>query len=679
MSDPSRPAPDHTVVTTQRRRLLSGYKRGERFDDHIDTGPEISNVDAVKIVWRAVKLLGHAKGLFATKFLMSTAIWIPGLFLGWFGKIIMDHVILARELDADEALFPPHMKPILRFLEGREPMEIMLMVSIMFFIGLLLIGTRAGGTGAGVHGGRDAASHAENAISSGGSRAGSIWGLAEWWVNVRMNQRVANALRTRLFKRLTRVPMTSVDDQRVGDQIYRVIYDSSEVPEIVYQATFEPFFVFLGYLITLYQLETYENVAPELIWLAWVMFPVVLLSTLPMTRVIRRANHNNRAAGAATTNAMEETMNNIGAVQSLGGMRQETRKFAERSAHQFWRERLAMVIGVALIFFISIFGEAIGLITGYITSGFAITGQLTAGDFFALLGLYESVRGAAGDFGGLWVKLQGAVASLRRVFFFIDYRTEDDTDGDQELAAIGQGVRFEDVDFAYPDGRQALTNINLELAAGELVAFVGPTGAGKTSLAYMIPAFLRATRGRVLIDGVEVGDYALDSLRREVTYVFQEHQLLAESVRDNIRFAKPDATDDEVLAALGAAGCTDFVESLPEGIDTVLGRSGDTLSVGQQQRLSIARGLVRDSKILILDEPTAALDPRTENALVRALHTASEDRLVIVIAHRLSTIRQAGRIVFIEDGEIRDVGDHDTLMAKPDGPYRRYVELQTGP
>ena len=677
MSEPTRPGPDHTVVTTQRRRLLSGYKRGERFDDHIDTGPEISNADAVRIVWRAVKLLVHAKGLFATKFLMSTAIWIPGLFLGWFGKIIMDHVINGRELDADEALFPPHMKPILRFLEGREPMEIMLLVSGMFVVGLLLIGTRGGGTGAGVHGGRDAASHAENAISSGGSRAGSIWGLAEWWVNVRMNQRVANALRTRLFNRLTRVPMTSVDDQRVGDQIYRVIYDSSEVPEIVYQATFEPFFVLLGYLITMYQLETYANVAPELIWLAWVMFPVVLFSTLPMTRVIRRANHNNRAAGAATTNAMEETMNNIGAVQSLGGARQETRKFAERSAQQFWRERLAMVIGVALIFFISLFGEAIGLITGYITSGFAITGQLTAGDFFALMGLYESVRGAAGDFGGLWVKLQGAVASLRRVFFFVDYGTEDDTDGERQLTALGEGVKFDGVDFVYPDGRQALRDINLELGAGELVAFVGPTGAGKTSLAYMIPAFLRATRGRVSIDGVEVGDYALDSLRREVTYVFQEHQLLAESVRDNIRFAKPDATDDEVHAALAAAGCTEFVASLPEGIDTVLGRSGDTLSVGQQQRLSIARGLVRDSKILILDEPTAALDPRTENALVRALHTASAERLVIVIAHRLSTIRQASRIVFVEDGEIRDVGDHDSLMADPNGSYRRYVELQT--
>lgn len=675
----TRPEPDPTVVTTQRRRLLSGYRRGERFDDHIDTGPEISNRAAFKIVLRGVGLLGHAKALFFTKLFMSTALWIPGLFLGWFGKIVVDHVINGQELVADEALFPPHMKPILRFLEGREPMEIMLIVTTLFLVGMVLIGTRAGRTGAGVHGGRDAASHAENAISSGGSGTGSLWGMAEWWVNVRMNQRVANALRTRLFDRLTRVPMTSVDDQRVGDQIYRVIYDSSEVPEIVYQSTFEPFFIFLGYLLTMYQLETtYDNVAPELIWIAWIMFPVVLLSTLPMTRVIRRANHNNRAAGAATTNAMEETMNNIGAVQSLGGTRQETRKFAIRSAHQFWRERLAMVIGVALIFFISIFGESVGLIMGYVTSGFAITGQLSAGDFFALLGLYGGIQEAAGGFGGLWVKLQGGVAALRRVFFFVDYQTEDDIDGHRELASLGKGVEFEGVEFVYPDGRRALGNIDLHLAAGELVAFVGPTGAGKTSLAYMIPAFLRATRGQVRIDGRDIGDYALDSLRREVTYVFQEHQLLGESIRDNIRFAKPDASDEEIHAALATAGCMEFIDGLPDGIDTVLGRSGDTLSVGQQQRLSIARGLVRDSKILILDEPTAALDPRTENALVRALHTASANRLVIVIAHRLSTIRQASRIVFIEDGEIRDVGDHNSLMANADGPYRRYVELQTG-
>jgi ABC-type multidrug transport system fused ATPase/permease subunit len=684
MSDTGDPAQssddDINVVTTQNKRgLLSGFARGETFDDHIDSGPEISNWEAAKIVGRGFKLLKHARGLFVAKLFLSTALWIPGLVLGWFGKIITDHVILGRPLIAEDVLYPPHMMPLLRYLEGMAPMEIMLTLTIIFFVGLALIGTRAGGTGAGTHGGRDAASQSENAISGGGSSAGSIWGIVEWWVNVRLTQRVANALRTQLFDRLTRIPMTSIDDQRVGDQVYRVMYDSSQVPGIVYDLTFTPFFTMLGFAVTMYQLETtYRDVAPELIWVAWIMFPVVLFSTLPMTRIIRRTNHNKRAAGAATTNAMEETMNNIGAVQSLGGMKQETRKFAERSADQFWRERIALVVGVVLIFFIVLFSESIGLIIGYVTSNRAIDGQLTAGDFFAVLGLYIGIRETAGDMGGFWVNLQDAVSAIRRVFFFIDYKSEDDLQGDETLHSLGDGVEFKDVSFDYPDGRTALSHINLTLSAGELVAFVGPTGAGKTTLAYMVPAFLKATSGEVRINGVEVSQYSLDSLRREVTYVFQEHLLLAESIRDNIRFAHPDASEAEIMAALSTAGCMEFIEKLPDGIDTILGRSGDTLSVGQQQRLSIARGLVRDSKILILDEPTAALDPQTENALVRALHTATENRLVIVIAHRLSTIRQANRIVFLEDGEVKDVGDHESLMADASSAYRRFVELQTG-
>ncbi len=679
MSDMENDPPGVAVVTTQKRNILTGFKRGEKFDDRIDSGPEISNAEAIKLVGRGFMLLRHTWGLFIAKVILSMGLWIPGLFLGWFGKIITDHVILGRELAADDVLFPPHMMPLLRYLEGMAPMDIMLTLTILFFVGLAIIGTRAGGTGAGTHGGRDAAAESENAISGGGSSAGSIWGIVEWWVNVRLTQRVANALRTQLFDRLTRVPMTSIDDQRVGDQVYRVMYDSAQIPGIVYDLTLTPFFTLLGFAVTIYQLETtYRDVAPELIWLAWIMFPVVLFSTLPMTRIIRRTNHNKRAAGAATTNSMEETMNNIGAVQSLGGMKQETSKFAERSAQQFWRERVALVIGVVLVFFISIFGESIGLIIGYVSSERAIDGQLTAGDFFAVLGLYIGIRDTAGGIGAFWVNLQGAVAAIRRVFFFIDYTSEEDEQGDEVLHTLGTGVEFKGVDFSYPDGRQALRDINLELHSGELVAFVGPTGAGKTSLAYMIPAFLRATRGEVTINGVDVNRYSLDSLRREVTYVFQEHLLLAESIRDNIRFARPDASEEQIMAALAVAGCTEFVDRLPEGIDSVLGRSGDTLSVGQQQRLSIARGLVRDSRILILDEPTAALDPRTENALVRALQTAARDRLVIVIAHRLSTIRQARRIVFIDEGQIRDIGDHDSLMATPASAYRQYVELQTG-
>jgi ABC-type multidrug transport system fused ATPase/permease subunit len=172
-------------------------------------------------------------------------------------------------------------------------------------------------------------------------------------------------------------------------------------------------------------------------------------------------------------------------------------------------------------------------------------------------------------------------------------------------------------------------------------------------------------------------DLDITSLRQQITYVFQEHVLLSESIRENLLFANPQASEENILEALTSAGCMEFIDALDDGIDTVLGRSGDTLSVGQQQRLSIARGLVRKSSVLILDEPTAALDPATENQLVASLQAAASDRLVIVIAHRLSTIRSADRIVFLDEGKIREVGSHDTLMAKTDGAYREFVAMQS--
>ncbi|MCE2426234.1 MAG: ABC transporter ATP-binding protein [Pseudomonadales bacterium] len=198
----------------------------------------------------------------------------------------------------------------------------------------------------------------------------------------------------------------------------------------------------------------------------------------------------------------------------------------------------------------------------------------------------------------------------------------------------------------------------------------GPTGAGKTSLAYLIPGFYQPTEGHVRLDGRNILDIDVASLRAEVSYVFQEHLLLNESIRGNLLL------EADIHDACDAAGASEFIDRLPDGLDTRLGQSGDTLSVGQKQRLCIARGLIRNTRILILDEPTAALDPQTENALVRALRRATEGRLVIVIAHRLSTVRQADRIVFLDNGEIREVGTHEGMMADPASPYRRFVELQ---
>ena len=657
--------------------LLREVAGKNQFDDRIDTQPDVTTLEALGVIGRSVRLIGEAPGLFAVKVLLAFVAIFPGLLLPWMGKILIDNAMLQRPFGTTEVAFPPFMDPILGVVQGRDPMGIALALVVIYFVLLFLFGSRSGGTGAGLLQGRDAATQAENQISGGGSSAGGLWGLVEFMVSVRLTQTLSNRLRSRLFDRLTHLPMTVLDDQRTGDGVYRVLYDTPMAPDLAFRVTSGPFLMAVGAALNLYILQySYGDVSPQLIWVAWAAVPIAFFTTFPFSGALRRTNQNKRAAGAATTNAMEESMGSIAAVQSLGAGEQEKERFAGRSHQSFLRERYSFAVIIAAGMVIGGVGGIAALyVTVLVTNGI-IDGVMSAGDFAVLIGVYWGIAVPAGYFGAIWIKLQETIAAARRVFFFADYESEETRQGGRALAAIRDGVRMEGVVFAYPNGHRALEGINLDLRRGELVALVGPTGAGKTTLAYLIPALLRPTQGRVLVDGVNANEIDLDNLRREVTYVFQEHLLLPESIRANLLLANPQASEDQMQSALATAGCMDFIDELPDGIDTVLGRSGDTLSVGQQQRLSIARGLVREASVLILDEPTAALDPRTENRLVASLHTAAENRLVVVIAHRLSTIRSADRIVFLDGGRIRDIGSHDELMAKSESRYREFVELQ---
>ena len=648
-----------------------------QFDDRVDTQPDIRTTEALRLIGRCTKLLAEAKWLFSLKFLLQLGLVFPALLLPWMAKILIDNVILQRPFGETSVAYPPFMNPILNLIDGLDPMGIMLVLTIIYAIMLFTIGSRMGGTGAGLLQGQDAATQAENTVSAGYSAGGGMWGIAEFMVHVRLTQSIANRVRTRLFHRLTHLPMTVLDDQRIGDSVFRVLYDVPEVPDLAYRVTLTPFFMGLGALISLYILQySYGAVAPELIWIAWFAVPAAFVTTFPFSGALRRTNQNKRAAGSAATNAMEESITQVGAVQSLGASTQVSNRFASFSDQTFLRERYAIAV---IIFVASIAGGVFAAAAIYVTilvSDQIIENTMTPGDFAVLLGIYYQISGAAGYYGAIWIKLQETLAAVRRVFFFLDYRSEENRSEGKQLDNIQESVVLEDVSFDYPDSKRALDRINVELPINKLVAIVGPTGAGKTTLAYLIPSLLTPTSGRILIDGIDIRELNVDSLRRHVTYVFQEHVLLSDTVRENLLLANPDATESKLHEALETAGCNEFLEKLPDGIDTVLGRSGDTLSVGQQQRLSIARGLVRDAKILILDEPTAALDPQTEQRLVGALENAAKDRLVIVIAHRLSTIRHADQIIFLEDGRIVESGTEAELMARPDGPYRTFVELQ---
>ena len=650
-------------------------------DDRIDVDTEISSVEATRLLWRCLKLLGCAKLLFAAKFALQVGTLCFQLLTPWIAKIVIDNVILQEPIGATDVPYPPFMQPIIAFLDGMTPLEIMFALAMGYLAGLILIGMRAGELNVGLFGssltGQDETAAAENKISGSYSESSGLWGLLEYAVGVRLSQRLANELRTRLFQRLTRLPMAVLAEKRTGDSLYRVLYDTASIPWAALDPTLTLGTAILTGAANMYLIAySYEATAPQLVWLAWAVLPLVFAVTFPASNLMRRINQTKRSAGSATTNAMEETVASIDAVQSLGGMRAEADKFANRSLESYFRERVAFVVGLLLFIGAAAAVVGIGLWVVIIVTDGIIEGRMTPGDFGVLFGMFFGIVFVPIEIGSFWLNLQTKLAPARRIFFFIDYESDDDHTG-TALARITQGVDIEHVAYVYPDGRTALADVSLAMRLGETIAIVGPSGAGKTTLGCLIPGFLTPTRGRVLIDGQDLATLDIDAVRSHVAYVFQEQSLLAESIRENLLLANSDATERQMLDALELAGCMPFVGEMPDGIDTPLGLSGNTLSVGQQQRLCIARGLVRDTRILILDEPTSALDPETEKALFDAMDRIAEGRLLIVIAHRLSTIRRADRIAFLDDGVLVETGTHDELMQRDDGAYRRFVELQS--
>lgn len=664
-----------------RSGLRSREKALDQSANVLDLDTDLNFRQTLRIVGRGLKYIRFFKLRFAAKFFLMWLSLLTPLILPWPIKIVIDNVILGMPI-GEGTVYPPYFAPFVNFLDGKSPVEMMSWVLLLGASWVILLGAfgASGGsqdyTDGNLAEGHDTATKTENEANQAASKIAGLLGFFEYRLNLRLTQSLNHLMRAQLFERINHLPMRLLNDQRIGDSVYRMMYDTPSITNVFYQVIISPTLAIATAFVILLVMSYSYGDAPEIVWIAMLMLPVQFIAMTPWARITRRRSQASRAAGSVTTGNIEEGMSNVLAVQSLGGNKQERKRFDKDSGESFRRYRAQVFVTILFRICSGSASALLGLFAFYFISSRVIEGVLTPGDYGVLFYYYSWLAGAITAIPYVWMRIQHNIPGIRRVFFLMDLPTEYDRDG-LDITQLNTGVDFKHVSYAYPDGRRALDDINLSARVGEILALVGPTGAGKTTLAYLVPGFYDAVEGKVEIDGHDVGDIALRSLRAQVSYVFQETHLFSDSILDNIRYGNITAGQEEVERVAKIAGAHDFISDLPDGYQTRLGTVTSKLSVGQKQRIAIARGLLKDASILILDEPTSALDPETETYLVNSLHEAAKNKLVIIIAHRLSTIAHADRIIFLEEGRIIEQGSHQQLLADPDGHYSRFVALQS--
>ena len=418
----------------------------------------------------------------------------------------------------------------------------------------------------------------------------------------------------------------------------------------------------------------------DLAWVLLLFIPFIIYSAVRIGRRVRTTTRRGQDQLADVQNILHETITGNRIVKAFGMESWEVARF-RKAAQRLFRANLRAVAAAAVSSpLMDVFGAIAVALLLLLGRNEIIRGDLKPGDFVAFVGLVLSMYNPVRKFAVFNNSFQQALGASSQLFQFMD--SEDDVvekPGARPLPRFAESIRFDGVCFAYEGNgsgaREILRGIDLEVKRGEVLAVVGSSGAGKSTLVHLIPRFFDVSAGRLLIDGHDVRDVTLASLRSQVGIVTQETVLFNDTVRNNIAYGQPHVPQKEVEAAARAALAHDFILALPSGYDTVIGERGVRLSGGERQRLAIARALLKNAPILILDEATSALDSESEALVQSALHNLMTGRTVLVIAHRLSTVRRADRIVVIENGAIADIGAHEELLQKL-GTYRRLYELQ---
>ena len=488
-----------------------------------------------------------------------------------------------------------------------------------------------------------------------------------------VGQSVIRDFRLNIFNHIHKQSLSFFNTMPTGTLMSRIISDVALLQQAVSKSL-------IGSIRDFFQVVVLLCVVFYMNWkLAMITFIVLPLAAYPIVRfgrLFRKVSISTQEEVANVSNILHETITGNRIVKAFSKEEYEGKRFFGQVTNLFlltMKDAKYRCLQHPMMEFIG--GAAIALIIWF-GGKEVIGGDMTPGTFFAfltaLIAAYEPVKGVT----RINSTIQQGLAAATRVFAILDIEPEIQDKKDAiKLSSFSSQIEFNNINFGYDDEEPVLSNINLTVPAGEALAIVGPSGGGKTTLTNLIPRFLDLKEGSILVDGVDIRDVTMASLRSQIAMVTQQTILFNDTVRNNIAYGDQQASEQQVLEAARAAHAYAFIQALPNGYDTMIGEGGARLSGGQRQRISIARAILKNAPILILDEATSALDTESEHEVQKALENLMKDRTTLVIAHRLSTIKNADRIIVIKDGVIIEQGTHDSLISQK-GEYEMLYNMQ---
>jgi ATP-binding cassette subfamily B protein len=501
----------------------------------------------------------------------------------------------------------------------------------------------------------------------------AVCSYTEKYVTTSVGQWVMHDLRLMLYHRIQRLSLAYHDEKQTGDLLSRVTSDIDAIQS----------FIASGLLTALVNSLTLIGMVSVMFYINW-RFTLIALSVAPVlfavvftyTRRIKKASREVRKKEGEIVSVIQEVLSSIRVVKAFAREDYEERRLEEESLEGVeiaLRARSLKAKLAPLVDIIVAIGTAMVLWFG---ARMALTGALSAGSLILFIWYLGKMYKPMQELSKMTDAYSKAVVGYERIREVLDTESEvKDLPGARRAPYFKGNIEFDHVSFSYSPDAPILKDINLKIEAGQVAALVGPTGAGKTSIVGLIPRFYDPTSGVVRIDGTDVRQFRQKTLRQQISLVLQETLLFHGPVWNNIAYGKPNASRGEIFRAAELANAHEFIEKMPDGYNTIVGERGVTLSGGQRQRIAIARAIIRDTPILILDEPSSGLDAASEKLVFEALDRLMENRTTIVIAHRLSTIRRANVIFAVKDGEIVEHGTHDELLTAG-GLYACLYELQ---